>query len=142
MWKEEIIAKQCKSTQVIMRAQNARPECEDDSYQSRIRLTPIDIKAQCVKEDGTVDLNVRIITPHEERLHTQARQDRGQILEQIKQPRFKTEYKSTLTEEKRENAIHAFMSGFSLETIKNKFKAIMSGIKETIKYGYQARKEE
>lgn len=138
MWKQEIIDLQTEATKALMLAQNKRKPEDDAEYISLIKLTPIKDEAQCKKEDGSVDLNVREFTETEIKIHNGIRSSRGEWIENERRDKGV----STITEEKRDRAITAFMSGFSLETIKNKFKAMMNGIKETVKYGYSARKDE
>lgn len=124
MWDQKIIDKQCESTKRIMLAQNARPIEDDDAYISLIKFTPIVKEAQCVKEDGTVDLNVRELTQTEADFHQGVRGRRGLVIESLRNDK----HVSTITEERRERATNAFMDRFSLESIKNKFKAMMTGL--------------
>jgi len=128
---------QTPAMQELMKKQMARPLENDSEYISLIKLTPIAKEAQRLKEDGTVDLNVREISTDEFSLHDKARRERmGKM--QVTRELLSWE----LSEEKRERAIHAFMAKFSMATIKDRFKAIMEQVKETVKYGYGARHED
>ncbi len=108
-----------------MLAQNSRPLEDDWKYFSKIRTTPISTEAQCVKEDGSVDLNVRFISQAETTVHERSRRLRGGIIEEL---RGQNKHESTLSEEKKERAINAFMRTFSLDALKRKFKAMMGDL--------------
>lgn len=107
-----------------MLAQNARPIEDDQIHFGRLRATPIAMEAQCLKEDGTVDLNVRELGHEEAQFHEGVRRRAGSTLEQIRGDKAV----STLTQEKRERATNAFMERFSMDAIKNKFKAMMRSV--------------
>ena len=124
MWKQEIIDKQCESTKKLMLAQNARPMEDDSEYISLIRFTPIAKEAQCLKEDGTVDLNVRELSQQEADFHNGVRQKRGSIISELRRDKPV----STLTDGKRERAQSAFMRTFSLAALKERFKKIMGDV--------------
>lgn len=127
MWKEEIISKQDSSTRALMLAQNARAIDDDNDYISKIKLTPIIKDAQCVKEDGSVDLNVRPIYDEngeelpEIKLAHEARSRSGQRLHEIRRDKPIR----TITDEKKERASNAFMERFTLDAIKERFKKLM-----------------
>ncbi len=126
MTKEEqkIFDIQCESTKKLMIAQRNRPLSEDSEYWSKIRFTPIAKEAQCVKEDGTVDLNVREITPEQEAFELAIRKKRGEYLSKIREEKPI----NTLTDEKRERATMAWLSGSPLAAIKKRFKDLMQGL--------------
>jgi hypothetical protein len=122
VWEEKIISRQCPSTQALMLAQNARPEEEDGAYITRIKFTPVDMSAQCKKEDGSIDLNVRAATIEEMDLHDRFRRRRGSLIELIRG----SGGVSTLSDDKRERAIDSFMRKTTLGAIADRFKKIMS----------------
>lgn len=131
-------SEQCPSTKKLLLAQSLRLIEDDASYKTKIRFEPVKKEAQCVKEDGTVDLNVRELKQEEADFHQGIRRKRGSVIEKIRGDKAIP----TINEEKRERATNAFLERFSVDAVKNKFKAIMSSIKETVKYGYAARREE
>lgn len=120
---QKIFDIQCESTKALMLAQMSRPEEDDYLYIAKLRSTPIVKEAQCLKEDGTVDLNVRFVSQAEETLHKDARYKRGEI---IARGREATE--PTITEEKRERGAAAFMRAFSVDALKHKFKMVMKDL--------------
>lgn len=124
MWGKKIIDIQDPSTKALMLAQNERPEEDDSQYFQKIRLTKVDMKAQCTKEDGTVDLNVRNISQKEANIEESLRLNRGEAIENLR-PQATT---PTLTEEKRDRGTSAFMRAFSVDALKHKFKMVMKDL--------------
>ncbi len=123
-WEEKIIGIQNPSTQAAMRSQNLRKSEDDWDYISSIKNTKIALTAQCVKEDGTVDLNVREFTNQEVSIEEGLRQARGEIIQGLRAEQTNP----TLTEEKRERGANAFMRAISVDALKHKFKNIMKDL--------------
>jgi len=121
---QKIFDIQCETTKRLLLAQALRSPEEDMDYISKIRFTPIAIEAQCVKEDGSVDLNIREITTEEYDLHQNMRYKAGQRIAELRREATL----STLTEDKKERATTAFLRKFSLETIKDKFWSILGSL--------------
>lgn len=119
---QKIFDMQCESTKALLIAQSLRPIEEDDLYFNKIRFTKIDQKAQCLKEDGTVDLNVRPLSQGEADSYNELRRLRGRFMHK------EFAKVSSITVEKREKAQSAFMRTFSLATLKDKFKEIMGHV--------------
>lgn len=113
---EKILSLQCPSTRRALQ----RPTEDDAEWRSR----SIPANAQCLKEDGTVDLNVRQLTQQVADFHQELRYNRGSVIQALKDE----EIKHTLTEEKKEKAVHAFMAKITLGALKERFKSIMSGL--------------
>jgi hypothetical protein len=126
---QKIFDIQCDSTKTLLLAQALRPVEEDVLYIGKIRNTKIAIEAQCVKEDGTVDLNVRELTQKEADFHNTVRRKAGERIEEKRQDKPA----HTLTDEKRERAQTAFMARLTLGAIKERFKRLMQ---ETFKPTY------
>lgn len=115
---------QCEETKRLLLAQTLRPESEDYAYIWKLKSEPIKKDAQRVKEDGSVDLNVRPVTQQEADYFGKHRYERGGIIAKIRGDKEI----STLTQDKKERASNAFVDKFSMETIKNKFKSMMKGL--------------
>lgn len=127
---QKIFDMQSPSTKACL----SRPREKDAEWFSR----PIPANAQCVKEDGSVDLNAREISVEEYGLHEHARRGRGELFESaranyLNSAKINDKLKKDIdtlhvmpSEEKRQKAIDAFMSNLSLvDRIKNAFKQIM-----------------
>jgi len=87
---------------------------------------PMPANAQVLKEDGSVDLNLRAFTDMEVALEESCRWWRGERLEQMrdeKTPRV------VLSEETKERAANAWMKSRTMDAIKNAFTALMKGVK-------------
>ena len=134
--KEKLLNIQCESTKALMRAQAQRPIEQDLSYIRTIKFIPIDKAAQCVKEDGSVDLNIRVFTNEELEKYDPEhgsskiygrRRLKGGWLEELFHPKQRAS--SVMPgESARERARQAFMAGSTLDAIKNKFKTIMKDL--------------
>lgn len=123
-WEQKIIDLQEPSIRELMLMQNVRKPEDDYEYISRIRLTAVDQKAQCVKEDGTVDLNVRDFGNQELQIEKGLREKRGEIIQGLRgEPTT-----ATITEEKRERGASAFMRALSVDALKNKFRMVMKDL--------------
>lgn len=123
-WEQKTIDIQGPSTKELMLAQNERPLEDDFLHIAKIRETPITKDAQCLKEDGSVDLNVREFTQKELVIEEKIRQERGEIIGKLR-PEATA---STLTEEKRERGSSAFMRALSVDALRHKFKMVMEGL--------------
>lgn len=87
------------------------------------RLAPIPNEAQCIKEDGSVDLNIRMITKEEEKAEQSLRYGRGAVIERV----IAEERRAASVEprpEVRERATKAFMGGFTVKAVREQFKKI------------------
>lgn len=82
-------------------------------------------EAQVRDEEGNIFLNLRALTYEETRMEQGIRQKRGERLAQM---RGEPDAKS-VPEEKKLKGVFAFMNLFSREQIKEKFKALMGGVK-------------
>ena len=71
-----------------------------------------------------MDLNVRELSHEEADFHNGVRRKAGSIIETLRREKAAP----TLTEEKKEKAIKAFMKIRTFAELKDKFKAIMSGL--------------
>ena len=103
-----------------------RPVEKDDEWLSRI----IPKEAQVVKEDGSVDLNVRIMTAGEVAMEEGVRRKRGSWIAGI---RGESDMLS-VSEHRKLTAIDAFLNKFSFERIKDKFKALMGDVAKPKSY--------
>lgn len=124
IWEQKIIDIQCGSTKALMREQRLRPESEDKNYALMRMLAPLPKEAQCVKEDGTVDLNVRELSHEEAIFHQGVRSVAGRRIEEARG----NEPVSTITDAKRERATTAFMGKITLAAIKERFKTLMGDV--------------
>jgi len=87
-------------------------------------------EAQVRDEEGNVFLNMRALTFEETRMEEGIRRARGGWLAQMRnEPHL-----SSVTEEKKHSAIHSFMTIFSVERIKDKFKELMGGLKKELSH--------
>lgn len=84
-------------------------------------------EAQVLKEDGSIDLNVRSFSKTELAVEESIREKRGGWISQY----FQTEDNAqTLTEEKKNTAIESFMKTRTVDWIKDKFKSLMADVKK------------
>lgn len=133
---------QSPQTKRMMDMQAGRPLKDDAEYFARPLPNPEDY--HCLKEDGSIDLNVRDISPEEYALHKGARLRRGAAFEEVRTAylmRMKAEgkihpslYHMIETEHVmppdvvRERAAKTWLGGFGLKAIKEKFSEIMGKI--------------
>ncbi len=108
------------------------------------KLSIIPKEAQCVKEDGSVDLNVRFISAADEKAYQIHRRATGERFEEARKSYLmaageKGKIHSSLMDkietphvmpsaEQRERGIKAFMGGFTIKEIGKKFKEIMQAM--------------
>ncbi len=83
-------------------------------------------EAQCLRPDGSVDLNVRECSIAEVLIERKIRYHRGSWLSEMREDEASTQ----LTEEKKQTAVEAFMRMRPLEWIKNTFKELMKDVKK------------
>lgn len=93
------------------------------------RLSPLPSEAQRLKEDGSVDLNVRPITAEEEIAYNGMRRRRGSWIETLFSPEHKT-IKVEATRDAKDRAVHAYMAGSTLKAIKDRFERLMRSMFE------------
>lgn len=115
MMNEQILAMQAPSTRAAL------SQCDEERIAHR--LSPILKEAQRIKEDGTVDLNIRAITQQEAEAYSSLRCARGEWIAESRKEEVKT-----LTEGKKNKAVNAFMTLRTLEMVKDKFKELMGQI--------------
>lgn len=106
------------------------------------RLSAIVSNAQCLKEDGSVDLNIREISLEQEQAYLQFRRERGPAIEETRTAYLKANlhkihpklHSSIETPyvippaERKERAIKGYMGGFTVKAIKEKFTEIMKSL--------------
>jgi uncharacterized surface protein with fasciclin (FAS1) repeats len=93
---------------------------------------PIPANAQCLKEDGSVDLNLRAFKAEEVLIEDKLRYVRGLYIEEMraeKTPRV------VLSEEKKERAAEAWMKSRTMDAIKNAFQSLMKDVKRVTAWG-------
>lgn len=91
------------------------------------RLSEIPKSAQCVKEDDSVDLNVRFISANDEQAEQRLRRSRGAMIELGRDEKHATGF-VVPSQEVRDRAIKAYMGGFSVGAIKDKFSSMMKAM--------------
>jgi ribosomal 50S subunit-recycling heat shock protein len=123
---KKIFDMQCAST----RAALSRPVELDLEWFRR----PIPSSAQVLKEDGSVDLNLRAFTASEVKIEESLRLVRGQRIEEM---RVEKTPGVTLTEEKKERATAAWMKSRTMDAIKNVFKELMKDVKRVSAWGHR-----
>lgn len=142
-----ILSLQSKDTQFLILEGKKRNEIEQALYVKEKADRMIGKEAQVLKEDGSVDLNVRPITKEEAEAYQEFRRKRGAWIEEVR-----TAYLMKKIEEGkidpslpgikgmidtphvspgiqvRERAVEAFVRGSILQVVKDKFKEIMNSI--------------
>lgn len=117
---------------------------QSESERRQHRLTPIPKEAQCLKEDGSVDLNIREISQKEYDDYQALRYRRGKAFEEArtaylmkaaKEGKIHISLMSQIEtnhvmppDPVREKAEKAYMGLFSIAAIKDKFKDIMDSL--------------
>lgn len=81
---KKIYDMQSPQTKRLMDIQRTRPQSADASYKREKALSPVPEKAQVLKEDGSIDLNVREISQKEYDEFQAFRYRRGKLFEEVR----------------------------------------------------------
>lgn len=151
--KKFILSLQTPATRDAMLAGESRSDVEQALYVKQKKDSLVSIKAQCVKEDGSVDLNVRVFTEEEKKKYDPEtgtseiygrNRKRGAWFEEVRTNYLMKMVKEGKVDKRlehmietphvfptleiKEKAKEAFMRPGFAQRVKEKFKSIMDGI--------------
>ncbi len=93
---------------------------------------PMPSNAQVLKEDGSVDLNLRAFTAEEVLIEDRLRYVRGERIEELRAEKTPSVMPS---EEKKERATEAWMKYRTMDAIKKAFSNLMKDVKRVTAWG-------
>lgn len=139
-----LLSIQSEDTKMLLIAQSKRSHIDDVLYQKEKAEKLAPYKAQCLKEDGSIDLNVRPITKKEADDYLEFRRKRGEWIEETRTAYLMKKYDEGKLDKRllehietprvipgpilKEKSEKAFLRGSTLLAVKEKFKEIMASI--------------